>query len=104
MCLFALTSSLKSAFLFLSFPGFREEPKKRGGVDPARLLPCSLYPFSSSWMTSRPAMVLTLVLRAALIPERGSDINGSLLRSKLRHTRAGPRTIHDQRKQTHPNQ
>ncbi|MAD27873.1 MAG: hypothetical protein CMK75_07595, partial [Pseudomonadales bacterium] len=28
MCLFALTSSLKSAFLFLSFPGFREEPKK----------------------------------------------------------------------------
>ncbi|MAP77582.1 MAG: hypothetical protein CMK80_10980, partial [Pseudomonadales bacterium] len=26
MCLFALTSSLKSAFLFLSFPGFREEP------------------------------------------------------------------------------
>ncbi|MEH6538595.1 hypothetical protein [Halopseudomonas sp.] len=28
MCLFALTSSLKSAFLFLSFPGFREEPQK----------------------------------------------------------------------------
>ncbi|WP_409489216.1 hypothetical protein ACK1U3_16925 [Pseudomonas promysalinigenes] len=26
MCLFALTSSLKPAFLFLSFPGFREEP------------------------------------------------------------------------------
>ncbi|MAD27741.1 MAG: hypothetical protein CMK75_06930, partial [Pseudomonadales bacterium] len=26
MCLFALTSSLKLAFLFLSFPGFREEP------------------------------------------------------------------------------
>jgi hypothetical protein len=29
MCLFALTSSLKPAFLFLSFPGFREEPKIR---------------------------------------------------------------------------
>ena len=27
MCLFVLTSSLKLAFLFLSFPGFREEPK-----------------------------------------------------------------------------
>ena len=26
MCLFALTSSIKPAFLFLSFPGFREEP------------------------------------------------------------------------------
>ena len=26
MCLVALTSSLKLAFLFLSFPGFREEP------------------------------------------------------------------------------
>ena len=26
MCLFALTSSLKPAFLFLTFPGFREEP------------------------------------------------------------------------------
>ncbi|RRV67033.1 hypothetical protein EGJ07_03685 [Stutzerimonas stutzeri] len=32
MCLFALTSSLKSAFLFLSFPGFREEPKKSPGI------------------------------------------------------------------------
>ncbi|MAP76403.1 MAG: hypothetical protein CMK80_04895, partial [Pseudomonadales bacterium] len=30
MCLFALTSSLKPAFLFLSFPGFREEPYKWG--------------------------------------------------------------------------
>ncbi|WVM91101.1 hypothetical protein UMZ34_11175 [Halopseudomonas pachastrellae] len=30
MCLFALTSSIKPAFLFLSFPGFREEPKKGG--------------------------------------------------------------------------
>lgn len=28
MCLLARTSSIKSAFLFLSFPGFREEPKK----------------------------------------------------------------------------
>jgi hypothetical protein len=26
MCLLARTSSIKSAFLFLSFPGFREEP------------------------------------------------------------------------------
>ena len=28
MCLLARTSSIKSAFLFLCFPGFREEPKK----------------------------------------------------------------------------
>ncbi|WP_409372586.1 hypothetical protein [Pseudomonas putida] len=28
MCLLARTSSIKPAFLFLSFPGFREEPKK----------------------------------------------------------------------------
>ncbi|OZY30342.1 hypothetical protein CJF36_22835 [Pseudomonas lundensis] len=26
MCLLARTSSIKSAFLFLCFPGFREEP------------------------------------------------------------------------------
>ena len=32
MCLLARTSSIKSAFLFLCFPGFREEPKKRGEV------------------------------------------------------------------------
>ncbi|WP_437343458.1 hypothetical protein [Pseudomonas putida] len=31
MCLLARTSSIKPAFLFLSFPGFREEPKKRPG-------------------------------------------------------------------------
>ncbi|OZY52212.1 hypothetical protein CJF34_05240 [Pseudomonas lundensis] len=29
MCLLARTSSIKSAFLFLCFPGFREEPKIR---------------------------------------------------------------------------
>ncbi|WP_162276119.1 hypothetical protein [Pseudomonas poae] len=34
MCLLARTSSIKSAFLFLCFPGFREEPKK-GGVSTA---------------------------------------------------------------------
>jgi len=28
MCLLARTSSIKSAFLFLCFPGFREEPEK----------------------------------------------------------------------------
>lgn len=28
MCLLARTSSIKPAFLFLSFPGFREEPIK----------------------------------------------------------------------------
>ncbi|MED5492226.1 MAG: hypothetical protein VYD45_08895, partial [Pseudomonadota bacterium] len=36
MCLFALTSSIKPAFLFLSFPGFREEPFFMPETQPGR--------------------------------------------------------------------
>jgi hypothetical protein len=39
MCLLARTSSIKPAFLFLSFPGFREEPKKRGGLTRPHFFP-----------------------------------------------------------------
>ncbi|CAO3302766.1 hypothetical protein METHP15_1120001 [Pseudomonas sp. P15-2025] len=36
MCLLARTSSIKPAFLFLSFPGFREEPFLSGRDHPYR--------------------------------------------------------------------